>query len=152
MRVSNRSMRTSRRGATTVEFAVVSLPLFMFLFGIFEYSRYLFTLQVMENAVREGARYAVVHTLDSTVEADTIARVREHIAGIDMGAFGVPATVTVYAAANDGTNTGGPRDAPFGTFIGVRVQGAYRPVTPGLLMLSDTIALDVRALMGSEAN
>jgi Flp pilus assembly protein TadG len=53
-----------RHAAHLVEFAVI-VPIFLlFLFGILEYSRYLMTLQVMTNAAREGARFAVVTTND----------------------------------------------------------------------------------------
>ena len=34
----------------------------LFLWGIFEYSRYVMLLQVVNNAAREGCRYAVMHT------------------------------------------------------------------------------------------
>jgi len=141
-----------RKAATTVEFAVVCIPLFLFLFGIYEYGRFVFTLQVMENSAREGARYAIVHTYDPTVAADTIAKVREHLAGADVSAFGAPATLTVYAADNSGTNLGSPLNAPFGTFIGVRIQGGYRTAVPNLLLMSDVIQMDTRTLMNSEAN
>lgn len=55
-----------RTAAHLVEFAVVAPVFFLFLFGIFEYGRYVMTLQVMTNAAREGARYAVVTTNDSS--------------------------------------------------------------------------------------
>jgi Flp pilus assembly protein TadG len=57
---------TTRRrpAAHLVEFAVVVPVFLLFLFGILEYSRYLMTLQVMTNAAREGARYAIVTTND----------------------------------------------------------------------------------------
>src|SRR6476619_2177365 len=51
-----------RRGATAVEFGFVSILLFMALFGIFEYCRLLYVLHVANNAARDAARFAVVHT------------------------------------------------------------------------------------------
>jgi Flp pilus assembly protein TadG len=45
-----------------VEFALVAPVVFMFMFGIFEFCRYGFIREMMENAVREGARYAIVST------------------------------------------------------------------------------------------
>lgn len=50
-----------RRGATTVEFALVCSVFFLFLFGVFEYCRYLLLLQTCTNAARDAARYASVN-------------------------------------------------------------------------------------------
>ncbi len=51
-----------RRAATVVEFAMVA-PLVLFLiFGCLEWCLYMFTVNQMQNAAREGARYAVVRT------------------------------------------------------------------------------------------
>ena len=58
---SQRFGPVSRRGTTLVEFAVVASLFFLFLFGIFEYCRYLLVLHITTNAVRDGARYAVVN-------------------------------------------------------------------------------------------
>lgn len=50
-----------RRGATTVEFALVCSVFFLFLFGVFEYCRYLVLLQGVSNAARDAARFASVN-------------------------------------------------------------------------------------------
>jgi TadE-like protein len=52
----------ARRGATTVETAIVLSIVFLFIFGILEYCRFLFFLEMAENAAREGARYAICNT------------------------------------------------------------------------------------------
>jgi hypothetical protein len=55
-----------RTAAHLVELAFV-LPVFLFfVFGILEYGRYVMTLQIMTNAAREGARFAVVTTNDAS--------------------------------------------------------------------------------------
>ena len=51
-----------RKGVSTVELSVVSILLFMTLFGIFEYCRLLYVTHVANNAARDTVRYAVVHT------------------------------------------------------------------------------------------
>jgi Flp pilus assembly protein TadG len=56
----------ARRGATVVESAIVLSIFLMFLFGIFEYCRFLYVLHVTNNAAREGARYASVNVGCST--------------------------------------------------------------------------------------
>ena len=70
----NRSKRR-RSGATTVEFALVSILLFTMLFGILEYARFLFIHHMTTNAARDGARFAVVHTGGGTMpnESATIS-------------------------------------------------------------------------------
>jgi hypothetical protein len=55
--------RTSRRdAATSVEFACVAVLVFLLLFGIFEYARFLFVYHLANNAARDAARFAVVRT------------------------------------------------------------------------------------------
>jgi Flp pilus assembly protein TadG len=147
-----RTRRGRRSGAVMVEFAFIALILFTLLFLIYEYGRFIMTRQVLQNAAREGARYAVVHTYDSTVEEDTIAVVRDRMANVDLSAFGTQATVTVFAADADGNSAGSPLNAPFGTFIGVRIQGNYAFLFPELAFLPATLPLDFVALMNSEAN
>lgn len=142
-----------RSGATAVEFAVVAIPLFMVLFGIFEFGRYMMVAHTLEHAAREGARYAVVSTDEDTVEADTIALVRDQLLGMDETGFGQQATITVYATDGEtGAALGGPLNAGFGDYIWVRIEGTYQTVLPNFLPISSTYPMDVRASMLSEAN
>jgi hypothetical protein len=58
-------MATQRRGRqlgqALVETALV-LPIFLLvLYSIIEFGRYIYTVQVLNDAAREGARYAIVH-------------------------------------------------------------------------------------------
>lgn len=55
------SARSHRRGQALTEFAIV-LPIFLLvLYSIIEFGRYVYTVQVMNNAAREGTRYAITH-------------------------------------------------------------------------------------------
>ncbi len=63
--------RCNRRGASTVEAAIVLPLVFLFLFGILEYGRYVMMLQIATNAAREGAHYAVTHTNPITISGVT---------------------------------------------------------------------------------
>ena len=60
-----RARRPPRRRATRaqalVEFALVAPVFFLILFGIIDFGRYVYYTQVLNNAAREGARYAIVH-------------------------------------------------------------------------------------------
>jgi Flp pilus assembly protein TadG len=64
-------MRTSRtvrqrRGQALVEFALVAPVFFLLLFSIIEFGRAIYYVQILNNAAREGARYAIVHGNEST--------------------------------------------------------------------------------------
>ncbi|UXU85332.1 TadE/TadG family type IV pilus assembly protein [Burkholderia sp. S-53] len=54
------SRRRAQRGATVVEFALIASVLIMLLLGIFEFGRVLFYWNTASEAVRLGARTAVV--------------------------------------------------------------------------------------------
>jgi hypothetical protein len=129
--------------------AVASLGL-LFLFGIFEYGRLLMVRQLLDNAAREGARYAVVHTYDSTVVADTQQRALSVLGGQNgqLGNFGIQ----VFEADGNGNNIGLPTDAGFGQYIAVQIDGDYTPVLPSFLFMGKTVHLKAVAMMYSEAN
>ena len=50
-----------------VEFAVVAPMLFLLVLGTFEVGRYIFHYELLNNAAREGSRYAIVHGADPIV-------------------------------------------------------------------------------------
>lgn len=146
-----------RRAATLVEAAfVISLAL-LFLFGIFEYGRYVMTLQAVENAAREGARYAIAHTNDATT-ADVENKVKDKLGGIENNLTGFQITVsglalrpqdssvTAGSALTDWTNAS-PSDG-----VSVQVTGNFNPVLPTFLRMSSTLPVNVRSVMYSEGN
>ncbi len=53
--------RRRTRGQTLVEFALVAPLFFLLLFAIIEGGRFVFFYEVLNNATREGARYAIIH-------------------------------------------------------------------------------------------
>jgi len=61
--VSTRRRRWS--GQALTEFAMVVPFFLLLLYGIVEFGRYVYTVQVLNNAAREGARYAIVHGAES---------------------------------------------------------------------------------------
>jgi len=54
------------RGQALVEFALVAPLFFMLLLAIVEFGIAVYYIQVLNNAAREGARYAIVHGDEST--------------------------------------------------------------------------------------
>lgn len=61
-----RNCRRMRRGAAVVEFALVAPIFILLVFGMIEYGRMVMVQQVLTNAVREGARKAVLDGADPT--------------------------------------------------------------------------------------
>src|SRR5204863_5230160 len=113
---------SARRGATAVETAAVISVALLFIFGIVEYARLVYFFHVADNAAREGARYAVVHTGDGTstaqVQAVVTAAMSGQQASLNSGTF----VVSVYSAdPSTGTAIANASwtDAPFSGAIGV---------------------------------
>jgi len=156
MRISTR--RGARRlAASTVEFAFVAPIFFLILFGIYEYARYLFTVQMVNNAAREGARYAVVNSI-STVTTPAIQNyVDQYMAGqgaAQLVGYSPSTSIAVYKADPvTGQNTGQSwTNASWGDPIGVSVTGTYQPMMPGLLHLTGSLTVTGRCVMSCEAN
>lgn len=61
MKVSMRPLRAEDRGAAAVEFALVVVPLLVIVFGIVNFGVIFSQQSTLNNAVREGARRAVVN-------------------------------------------------------------------------------------------
>jgi Flp pilus assembly protein TadG len=149
-------MRLSKRrrpGVSAVEFAFVAPVLFLLLLGIFEYARLLFTWQMLHNAAREGARYAVV-SVEKATTAEVQTYVNNYLAG--QGAsqfvgFNKTTNIIVYKADASGANSGQPwSDAGWGDFVGVSVSGTYQPIVPVFLRLTGSLTLSGTCVMTAE--
>jgi Flp pilus assembly protein TadG len=150
-----RLRRTSprRRAATLVEAAFVISIALMFLFGIFEYCRFIFLLQISENAAREGARFAVARTADGTTAADVQNFVTSKMAGRDSDLAGYTVTVqNVDPSTGNAIPNANWNDAPFEGAIMVRVSGTYSPMMPTFLKTQTSIQIRATSMMSSEAN
>jgi Flp pilus assembly protein TadG len=55
-----RRRKARRRGATTVELAVVAIPLFLLVFATIEFGRAMMSVQSLEEAARAGCRAAIL--------------------------------------------------------------------------------------------
>src|SRR3972149_7353314 len=51
----------ARRGQAVTEFSLVAPLLFFIILSIVEFGRAAYAVQILDNAAREGARYAIVH-------------------------------------------------------------------------------------------
>lgn len=117
-----KSAKGKRRGATIVESAFILIILIAFLFGIFEYGRLVMDWNLLNNAAREGCRYALANNTNASLNANVQAVVSNYMAGRDAG-FG-NFTVTVSGTHN-GISTAVNNLTP-GDPITVSVSGSYR--------------------------
>ena len=91
---------TQRRAAAVVETAAVMIVFLILLFGVLEYCRFFFMRELISNAAREGARYAVVHTYDGAVETSTRGQVLHRMQGLDGKVKNF--TIQIYHADTNG--------------------------------------------------
>jgi len=138
-----------RRGALTVEMALVLPICFLFMFGLFDFCRLLMVRQVVTNAARAGARYATVSTSSATT-AQVQAVVQNYLAGQAPSAS---TTISVYLAnPSTGANIGNWTGAQLGQAIGVQVSTTYTPMLSKFSMLPSSVPVTETAIMRSEAN
>ncbi len=152
------------------------MVLFMFLFGIFEYSRFLFTLHLAENAAHDAARFAACHTSGGTMPGDptTISSsdivnvattgvtqgitygtgmcgMTGNIQGFNVNVFTVDPTAlasgTVQTLSGSTWNSG-----TFTQNIAVQITGNYQPILPSLLMMGSSVPFKVTVMFNSEGN
>ncbi|HEY9163605.1 MAG TPA: TadE/TadG family type IV pilus assembly protein [Magnetovibrio sp.] len=65
--------RRGERGATAVEFALVAPVFLLFVLGIIDLGRLFYVKNIMQYAVEQTARYAMVHPTASQVSLETYA-------------------------------------------------------------------------------
>ena len=133
------------RGAAVVEAALILLALFVFLLGIMEAGRFINTEQVLTNAAREGARFAVAplsgtNTLPTTAEIED--RVDIFLASANLS-DGVTVTVDSAFTVDHGDFTT--------TYTRVTVSRPYQVLT--IPMFSGLeITMEGEALMRNETS
>ena len=121
--------RLKRRGAAAIEFALVVPVALVMLYGIAEYSWYMFNFMTVTTAVQEGVRTGSFVASEDDPAAVATAKVREQLTL--YGLHGDTATVTTAMT----TDT-------YGDVLSVRVQVPYTALV-GLIPVPDT--LDQRA-------
>ena len=78
---------SSQRGVTTVEGAIILVTFFMLLLGVIEAGQFMKTRQVLTNAAREGARFAVAPTSGTNNlpnEDEVVAKVNSFLAAANV--------------------------------------------------------------------
>ena len=103
-----------QRGTTTVEFAIVGAVTLMMLFTVIEFSRILFTLNMLDEGARRGARVAAVCDVGNAAIAD---------AAMFVNLPGLTTTNVVTEYLGDAGNTlADPSGADYGSISFVRVR------------------------------
>jgi hypothetical protein len=136
--------------------ALVLGIVFLFLFGIFEYSRLLMTYNVTENAARAGARHAAVQFTANRSSAEIAALTteiedltRSVMGGVDTQLEGLDIEVLRLDPLS-GADGGPWSSARFAEPVAVRITGNYRPRVR--LFMPATVPIRLQAFMASEAN
>ena len=140
-----RHRHNDERGAALVEAAVTIPILLLVAVGIFEFGRAYQTWQVLTNAAREGARYAVT---PSSTRENTVAIVRDYMRGGGLSEWQT-ATVNVNpdVPMNPGTGTRVTIRYPFSFIV---LQPVARLVVPSS-RAGEAITMGATALMRNEA-
>lgn len=115
-------MRRTKRssGQSITEFALAVPIVLLVIFTFMDLGRAIYYFTSISNAVREGARYAMVHAIDGTDDRDDVI---DHVIGYSVAVKIEPADVSV-------TCTGSTND-----HVTVSASYEFDPVTPFLAEL-----------------
>jgi Flp pilus assembly protein TadG len=136
-----------RRGINTVETAGVLVLLLSLLLGVFEYSRLLMDWELLNNAAREGCRYAIANNTNTAVVANVGTTVTSYMAGQDTSFSNFTVTVS-------GTHLGVStpiNNLTAGDLVTVTVSGSYKfmNIIP-LVKMPTSFAITSSVIMGCE--
>lgn len=156
---------TARRGATTVEVALVLGPLLLFLIAMYDYTRYVMARHILDNAAREGARLAVAANVSDTnsfnyqTTTTLTTAITADLASQSGAVTGL--SIQIYLADANGNNIGTWTNATTGQNIAVEIDGTYAQMSPGftlpiyhqwISLFPNTMPLTTKAVMRTESN
>jgi Flp pilus assembly protein TadG len=136
-----------RRGAVAIETALLMIPMISLLFGVFEFSRLFMDWNLLNNAAREGCRYAIVHNTDTTINTDVQTAVANFMAG-------ETASFSNFTVTMSGTHQGvatALNNLSAGDLIIVTVSGTYKfmNIIP-LVKMPASFTITSSVIMGCE--
>jgi Flp pilus assembly protein TadG len=119
--------RRKARAQSLVEFALI-IPIVIFIFTVFfDLGRLVYYSSTLNNAVREGSRFAIARTT-ITNDPDVIARVKAYSIGLNTN--NVTVTVDISTIPD---------------YIIVSATYSFVPVTPGLRMVLGLPSIPMKA-------
>jgi Flp pilus assembly protein TadG len=136
--------RSDARGQALVEFALVAPIFFFMLFALIDFGRYVYYVQILNNAAREGARYAIVHgskgippsgpaesgTTSPDPAGDNVrATVRNYLVGV-IGQTSPTLNINVCWQPRNGVGPACSGDNGRGTPVDVNVEYQFHSVIP----------------------
>ena len=133
--VDRRTRRGPRpRGQALVEFVIVAPIFFLILFAIIDFGRYVYYVQILNNAAREGTRYAIVHGAEGMPKTGppddpSGAAVIDVVRNYAIGVIGVQDASVLTITPTWGMPPATP-DNDSGTKVTVEVTYAFRSVIP----------------------
>jgi hypothetical protein len=110
-----------RRGAATLEFAIVAPIVFLLVLALIQFAGLLMKQNALTAAAREGARIASLHT---TVSTDVVvAKVEERLTrgGIDPDVVAVDVNPTTLGSLNTGDAVSVSVSSPMNEMVWIRV-------------------------------
>ena len=110
---------------------------FLLVFGMIEYGRMVMVQQVLTNASREGARYAVIQSTNDTTAVQT--KVRDYLTSARLNAAASTVTVDWPASGSDAATV--TVSIPFGQVSWL----------PSPMFLSSTTPLEATSVMRRES-
>jgi len=128
----------NQRGVAAVEFAIILPILALLLFGIIEFSLLLYNQQVITNASREGARFAV-NPIPKIEQASEIETIVEDYISDRLISFGNNQNALVIQVNGLGGNAG--------SNLTVTVTYEYGFLIPGFFNLGPTYDLQSSTVM-----
>lgn len=119
----------------------------LFTFGIMEFGHFVMTKQLMDNAVREGARLAATGT--TTV---TTSQIQALVTQDLVNQAPSNLNIQVYKAdPTTGTNIGDWTTAGLGDAIAVTITGRYQPMVALAHLLPVAVPVSSKAIIYSES-
>ncbi len=127
---------------------MVLIPLTMFVFAIFEFGWLLMNWNLLNNAAREGCRYALANNTSSTITTDVQTTVTTFMAGTSANFTNFTVTMGGTQASTGTTvsgTTSGINSLAAGDLISVKVSGKFRVlnVIPYFTMPAITLTSNV---------
>ena len=151
--------RKTRRGATTIEMALVGIPLIFILISIFEMSRGMWMYHTSAYAIKNGVRFASVHGIDCVnnppIVKSTCTRTANDVAVVirDAG-VGLPWTPNATScAARDTcltfTSLNGSFDCPLSGSGGGNCALVWPPAGAGANKRDNPISVSIKTPFAS---
>ena len=80
-------LKNDNKGSTIIEFAITSPVLLLLLFGMFEFSRVLFTQGILSYSAEQGTRFAMVNFDHDNLDPDYINAIKSDIEDVSRNSF-----------------------------------------------------------------